>query len=73
METKKKVASIVYDVLNQIREGITDYEFHKIIKQTKDYLIVNVSYTWSLHGHKNPVKKVERILYKENGNWKLLA
>lgn len=54
--SKEEAARLVYDSLNKMEEGITDYVFHKIEKRTKDVLIVRVSYTWSLHGHKKPVK-----------------
>lgn len=73
METKKEVIQIVYDLLNRMEEGITDFVFHEIIKQTEDHLIVSVGYTWSLHGHKKPVAKMQRSFYKENGAWRILT
>ena len=57
--SKEEAARLVYDSLNKMEEGITDYVFHKIEKRTKDVLIVRVSYIWSLHGHKKPVKNIQ--------------
>lgn len=73
MENAKNVARLVYDVLNKREEGITNYVFHEIEKQTEDIIIVRVSYTWSLHGHKKPVENIQCAIYKENGIWKQLV
>ena len=73
METKEEVIHIVFDLLSQMREGITDFVFHKIVSQSKNHLIACVSYKWSLNGHKNPVIQIERSFYKEGETWKILA
>lgn len=67
--SKEEAARLVYDSQNKMEEGITDYVFHKIEKRTKDVLIVRVSYIWSLHGHKKPVKNIQCAFYNENGKW----
>lgn len=72
METKNEIAKIAYNILNKASEEITDYTFHDIIKQTEEYVIIKVSYTWSLHGWKKPVNNIQCILYKEDGVWKQL-
>lgn len=72
METKDEIIGITYNLLNQIQEGITDFTFHDTVKQTDDFFIAKVSYTWSLHGHKKPVSNIERYFYRENGTWKIL-
>jgi|GEM_PF-6213774 hypothetical protein len=72
METKDEVIHIVYNELNKRQEGISDFIFHNIIKQTDHFLIVNISFTWSLHGWKKQVKNTMYVLHKENGNWKTL-
>lgn len=48
-------------------------QLHEIKRQTTDFLLVNVSYTWSLNGHKKPVEKIDRSFYKENVKWKILT
>lgn len=73
MENAKNVARLAHDVLNKREEGITNYVFHEIEKQTEDIIIVRVSYTWSLHGHKKPVENIQCAIYKENGIWKQLV
>lgn len=72
MKTKTEITDIVQNVLNQNLEGITDFSLQDVIKQTKDYLVVKVGYTWSLHGWKKEVNNIECILYKENGIWRKL-
>ena len=71
--SKEEVISIVYHLLNQMQEGITDFKFHEIKRQTADFLLVSVGYTWSLNGHKKPVEKIDRSFYKENGIWEILT
>lgn len=72
METKDEITGITYSLLNQIQAGITGFVSHGIVKQTDEFFIARVSYTWSLHGHKKPVNNIERYFYKENGVWKIL-
>lgn len=71
--SKEEVISIVYHLLNQMQEGIIDFKFHEIKRQTTDFLLVSVGYTWSLNGHKKPVEKIDRSFYKENGIWHILT
>lgn len=71
--SKEEVINIVYHLLNQMQEGITDFKFHEIKKQNPDFLLVSVGYTWSLNGHKKPVGKIDRSFYKENGVWRILT
>lgn len=71
--SKEEVISIVYHLLNQMQEGITDFKFYEIVRQTNNFLLVTVGYTWSLNGHKKPVKKIDRSFYKENGIWHILT
>lgn len=73
METKEEVIHLVFGLLSQMREGITGFVFHEIVSQSENYLIVRVSYTWSLNGHKKPVNQIERSFYKEGETWKILA
>lgn len=67
METKNEIAKTAYNILNKAFEGISDYTFHGIIKQTEEYVIIKVSYTWSIYGWKKPVNNIQCILYKEDG------
>lgn len=56
-----------------MQEGITDFKFYEIVRQTNNFLLVTVGYTWSLNGHKKPVEKIDRSFYKENGIWHILT
>lgn len=38
-------------------KSITDFKFHEIKRQTTDFLLVTVGYTWSLNGHKKNCKE----------------
>ncbi|MCS2946965.1 hypothetical protein NXX54_00650 [Bacteroides sp. BFG-638] len=71
--SKEEIISIVYHLLSQMQEGITDFKFYEIVRQTNDFLLVSVGYTWSLNGHKKPVNKINRSFYKEDGDWHILA
>lgn len=71
--SKEEVIRIVYHLLSQMQEGITDFRFHEIVRQTNDFLLVSVGYTWSMNGHKKTIKKIDRSFYKENGNWHILT
>lgn len=71
--SKEEVISIVYHLLSQMQEGITDFKFHEIVIQNNDFLLVSIGYTWSLNGHKKPVNKINRSFYKENDDWHILT
>lgn len=71
--SKEEIISIIYHLLSQMQEGITDFKFYEIVRQTNDFLLVTVGYTWFLNGHKKPVSKINRSFYKEGGNWHILA
>lgn len=73
MNTKKEVVRIVHDMLNKRKEGITHFILHKIIKQTDNFLMVEVSYHWYLNGHEKPVSHIDASFYKENNVWRVLA
>ena len=71
--SKEEIISIVYHLLSQMQEGITDFKFYEIVRQTNDFLLITVGYTGSLNGHKKPVDKKNRSFYKEDGDWHILA
>lgn len=43
--SKEEVISIVYHLLSQMQEGITDFKFHEIVIQNNDFLLVSIGYT----------------------------
>ena len=71
--SKEDIISIVYNLLSKRQEGITDFRFYEVLRQTNDSLLVSVGYTWSLNGHKKPVNKINRSFYKESGDWHILT
>lgn len=73
MLSKEEVISIAFHLLSQMQEGITDFKFHEIKRQSADFLLVSVGYTWSMNGYKKPVGEIDCSFYKENGIWKILA
>lgn len=70
--SKEEVISIVCHLLSQMQEGITDFKFREIKRQSADFLLVSVGYSWYFNGQKKPIDKIERSFYKENGIWKIL-
>ena len=70
---KKEIISIVYHLLSQMQEDITDFKFYEIMRLSNNFLLVSVDYTWSLNGHKKPVNKINRSFYKEDGDWYILV
>lgn len=67
--SKEEIISIVYHLLSQMQEGITDFKFYEIVRQTNDFLLITVGYTWSLNGHKKPVDKKKSFFLQRR--WRL--